>query len=105
MLSILPLDELSARLLTHRPGVGVDLQAVLDHLPGDPRHMRRLPCEHVGICLEEGDEREYLFLVQITRNASGLGAILSEPDGFDGDTIRSGWLYFWRLGERLGTEG
>jgi hypothetical protein len=31
---------------------------VLDHLPGDPRHLRRLPCEYVGICLEEGDERE-----------------------------------------------
>jgi hypothetical protein len=46
---------------------------VLDHLPGDPRHLRRLPCEHVGICLEEGDEREFLFFLQITRNASGLG--------------------------------
>jgi hypothetical protein len=63
--------------------------------------MRRLPCEHVGICLKEGDEREFLFLVQITRNASGLGGIRSEPDGFDGDTIRSGWLYLWRLGGAL----
>jgi hypothetical protein len=34
---------------------------VLDHLPGDPRHLRWLPCKHVGICLEEGDEREFLF--------------------------------------------
>jgi hypothetical protein len=54
---------------------------VLDHLPGDPRHLRRLPCEHVGICLEEGDEREFLFFLQITRNASGLG----------GNLRRAGW--------------
>jgi hypothetical protein len=60
---------------------------VLNHLHGDPRHLRRLPCEHVGICLEEVDEREFLFLVQITRNASGLGGIRSKPDGFDGDTV------------------
>jgi hypothetical protein len=54
---ILPLDGLSPRLLTHRFGVRVDLQMVLDHLTGDPRHLRRFPCEYVGICLEEGVER------------------------------------------------
>jgi hypothetical protein len=61
---------------------------VLDHLPGDPRHLRWLPCEHVGICLEDGDEREFLFLLQITRNASGLGGIRAELDGLDGDVVR-----------------
>jgi hypothetical protein len=60
---------------------------VLDHLPGDPRHLRWFPCECVGICLEEGDEREFLFLLQITRDASGLGGIRAEPDGLDGDTV------------------
>jgi hypothetical protein len=54
--------------------------------------------EHVGICMEEGDEHEFLLLVQITHNASGLGGIHTEPDGFYGDTVRSGWLYLWRLG-------
>jgi hypothetical protein len=93
------------RLLTHRPGVKVDLQMVLDHLPGDPRHLRRLPCEHVGICLEEGDKREFLFFAQITRNASGLGGICSKPDGFNGDAICPGWLHLWHRGERLGTGG
>jgi hypothetical protein len=57
---------------------------VLDHLPGDPRHLRWLPCEHVGICLEECDEREFLFFLQITRNASGLGGTRAELDGLDG---------------------
>jgi hypothetical protein len=46
---ILPLNGLSPRLLTLRFGVRVDLQMVLDHLPGDPRHVRRFPCEYVGI--------------------------------------------------------
>jgi hypothetical protein len=78
---------------------------VLDHLHGDPRHLRWLPCEHVGICLEEGDEREFLFFLQITRNASGLGGIHAELDGLDGDVIRSGWPHLWHLGRRLGTGG
>jgi hypothetical protein len=60
---VLPLNGLSPRLLTHQFGVRVDLQMVLDHLPGDPRHLRWLPCEHIGICLEEGVEREFLFLL------------------------------------------
>jgi hypothetical protein len=84
---ILSLNGLSLRLLTHRFGVKVDLQMVLDHLPGDPRHLQRFPCEYVGICLEEGDERDFLFLLQITRDASGLGGICAEPDGLDGDVV------------------
>jgi hypothetical protein len=36
---VLPLNGLSLRLLTHRFGVRVDLQMVLDHLPRDPRHL------------------------------------------------------------------
>jgi hypothetical protein len=72
---------------------------------GDPRHLRRLPCEHVGICLEKGDEREFLFFLQITRNASGLGGIRAELDGHDGDPICSGWLHLWHLGGCLGTGG
>jgi hypothetical protein len=58
---ILLLNGLPPRLLTHRFGVRVDLKMVLNHLPGDPRHLRRFPCEYVGICLEEGDERDFLF--------------------------------------------
>jgi hypothetical protein len=60
---VLSLNGLSLRLLTHRFGIRVDLQMVLDHLPRDPRHLRRFPCEYVGICLEEGDARDFLFLL------------------------------------------
>jgi hypothetical protein len=78
---------------------------VLDHLPGDPRQLRWLPCEHVGICLEEGDEREFLFLLQITHNASGLGGTCIEPDGLNEDVVRSGWPHLWHLGRCLGAGG
>jgi hypothetical protein len=90
------------RLLTHQLRVRVDLQMVLDHLRGDPRHLRWLPCEDVGICMEEGDEREFLFFLQITRNASGLGGTRTELDGLHGDVVHSRWTH---LGRCLGPEG
>jgi hypothetical protein len=99
---ILPLNGLSPRLLAHRFGVRVDLQMVLDHLPGDPRHLRWFPCEYVGICLEEGDEHGFLFLLQITRDAGGLGGIHTDLDGLDGTAICSRWLHLRHLGRRLG---
>jgi hypothetical protein len=36
---VLPLNELLSRLLLHRPGIGVDLQMVLNHLPSDLGHL------------------------------------------------------------------
>jgi hypothetical protein len=60
---VLPLNELLPRLLLDQSGVGVDLQMVLDHLPRDPGHLRWLPCKHIRVSPEEGDEREFLFAV------------------------------------------
>jgi hypothetical protein len=77
----------------------------LNHLPGDPRHLRRLPSEHVSICLEEGDEREFLFFSQIPHDAGGLGGVCANLDGLRGPTVCSGWLYLRRLGGRSGTGG
>jgi hypothetical protein len=76
---------------------------VLNHLPRDPRHLRRFPCEHVGICLKEGDERNFLFLFQIARDAGGLGGVHADLDGLDGTAICSRWRHLWHLGRRLGT--
>jgi hypothetical protein len=75
---ILPLYGLLLGLLLDRPSIRVDLQMVLNHLPKDPRHLRRLPGKHVHISLKEGDESEFLFAVQIPRDASGLGSICPE---------------------------
>jgi hypothetical protein len=36
---VLSFNGLLLGLLLHRPGVGVDLQMVLNHLPRDPRHL------------------------------------------------------------------
>jgi hypothetical protein len=99
---ILPLNGLSPRLLTHRFGVRVDLQMLLDHLPGDPWHLRWFPCENVGICLEEDDERAFLFLLQIARYASDLGGVDADLDGLDGTTVCSRWLHLRHLGWHLG---
>jgi hypothetical protein len=33
------------------------------------------------------------------------GGICTEPDGLDGDVVRSGWPHLWHLGRRLGTGG
>jgi hypothetical protein len=35
---------------------------VLNHLPGDPRHLRQLSGKHIYIGPEEGDEREYVVV-------------------------------------------
>jgi hypothetical protein len=76
---------------------------LLDHLPRDPRHLQRFPCEYVGICLEEGDERDFLFLLQIAHDASGLGGIHADLDGLDGTVVCSIWLHLRHLGRHLGT--
>jgi hypothetical protein len=62
---------------------------VLNYLPGDPRHLRQFPCENVDICSEEGDEHEFLFLLQIARYAGGLGRIRADLDGLNGSVVCS----------------
>jgi hypothetical protein len=90
---ILSLNELLLGLLLDRLGVRVDLQMVLNHLPGDPRHLRRFPGKHVHISLEEGDEREFLFAVQITRDACGLGNIRRDLNSLHRDVLFAGGLH------------
>ena len=53
----------SPQFLLYWLGIGSHHEFVLNHLPGYPRHVGRLPSEHVGIIAEEGAEREFLFLV------------------------------------------
>jgi hypothetical protein len=76
---------------------------VLDHLPGDPRHLRWLPSEDVSICLEEGNERKFLFFSQIPCDAGGLGGVRTDLDGIRGPTVCPSRLHFRCLGGRLGT--
>jgi hypothetical protein len=46
-----------------RSDIRVGLQMVLNHLHRDPGHLQRLPGKHVDVSPEEGDEREFLFVV------------------------------------------
>ena len=54
----------SPQFLLYWLGIGSHHEFVLNHLPGDPRHVGRLPSEYVRIVVEDGDEREFLFLIQ-----------------------------------------
>ena len=51
------------------------IKGVLDHLPGDTRHVGRLPSEDVLVCPEEGDERAFLFIIELCPNQSHFGRI------------------------------
>jgi hypothetical protein len=59
------------------------MQFVLYQFPRNSRHLRRLPCEDAPIFLEEFDEREFLFGVQIVAYVSNLGRLLrGQQDSF-----------------------
>ena len=84
---VLPLNGLLPRLLLDWSGIGVDLQMVLDHLPRDPGHLRWLPCKHIRVSPEEGDEREFLFVTQVPCDVGSLGGIRTDLDDLHGDNL------------------
>jgi hypothetical protein len=49
---------------------------MLNQFPRNSIHVSRLQCEDVSIFLEEFDEREFLFWVQIVAYVSYLGRLL-----------------------------
>jgi hypothetical protein len=46
-----------------------------------------LPGKHVNISPEEDDEREFLFAIQVPRDAGGLGSINPDLNSLHGDTL------------------
>jgi hypothetical protein len=90
---VLSLNGLLLGPLLDRSGVGVDLHMVLNHLPRDPRHLRWLPDKHIDISPEEGDEREFLFAVQITRNMGSLSSLSPDLDGLYEDVFLATGLH------------
>ena len=77
---LLALGRLPPDLLPHRSCVGAHSKVVLDHLPRDPRHIGRLPCKHVDVSPEEGNERAFLFVTQITADPDDLGRVFAHHD-------------------------
>jgi hypothetical protein len=49
---------------------------MLNQFPRNSTHVSKLPCEDVPIFLEEFDEREFLFGVQIVAYVSNLERFL-----------------------------
>jgi hypothetical protein len=90
---VLSLNGLLLGSLLDRSGIRVDLQMVLNHLPRDPRHLQWLPGKHVNISLEEGDEHEFLFAVQITRDMSSLSSLSPDLDGLYRDVFLARGLH------------
>jgi hypothetical protein len=79
--------------LLDRSGIRVDLQMVLNHLPRDPRHLRRMPGKHIDISPEEGDEHEFPFAVQITRDTGSLSSLSPDLDGLHRDVFLARGLH------------
>ena len=52
-----------------------DIQAVLDHLLWDNRHVERFPSKNILVCLEKGDEGAFLFVTEPCPNQCRLGLI------------------------------
>ena len=52
-----------------------DVEGVLDHLPGDTRHVGGFLSEDVLVCPKEGDERAFLFGIKLCPDQSHLGRI------------------------------
>ena len=77
---LLALGRLPPDFLLHRACVRAHNQVVLDHLPRDPGHIGRLPCKHIDVSPEEGDERAFLFVTQITANSDDLGRDFAHRD-------------------------
>jgi hypothetical protein len=90
---VLSLNGLLLGPLLDRSGIRVDLQMVLNHLPRDPGHLRQLPGKHVNISVEEGDECEFLFAVQITRDMGSLTSFGPDLDGLYGDILLGGGMH------------
>src|SRR6266540_2262125 len=97
---ILVLQRLSAHLLPDGLHIRRYGQVVLDHLPRDPGHIGWLPCKHISVCPEEGDEHEFLFRVERPAHLHGLGRVVIQEDVLDWASI-AGRNPGPRLGELL----
>ena len=109
---ILALQSLPAHLLPNGPRIREYGQVVLDHLPRDPGHVGWLPCKHISVCPEEGDEHEFLFGVKRSAHLHGLGRVGIQENPLDWASVagrnpgsRLGELPLiarWLVGDRRG---
>jgi hypothetical protein len=53
----------------------VDVECMLDQIPGHPWHVRWFPRKDVSVSPEEADERVFLFRVEACPDGGGLAAV------------------------------
>ena len=61
---LLSFQSLLSDLLLDGPCMRTDSKVVLNHLPGNAGDVGSLPCKHIDIRPQEGDERVFLFVVK-----------------------------------------
>ena len=61
---LLLFQSLLSDLLLDGPRMRTDSKVVLNHLPGNAGDVGSLPCKHIDIRPQEGDERVFLFAVK-----------------------------------------
>ena len=61
---LLSFQSLLSDLLLDGPRMRTESKVVLNHLPGNTGDVGSLPCKHIDIRPQEGDERVFLFVVK-----------------------------------------
>src|SRR3954470_16924091 len=61
---LLSFQSLLSDLLLDGPRMRIDSKVVLNHLPGNAGDVGSLPCKHIDIRPQEGDERVFLFVIK-----------------------------------------
>jgi hypothetical protein len=56
-------------------GIGVNMKFVFYQFPRQSKHVSRFPCEDVPLFLEEFDECDFLFKIQIVSHMSDLRGV------------------------------
>ena len=62
---LLSFQSLLSDLLLDGPRMRTDSKVVLNHLPGNAGDVGCFPCKHIDIRPKEGDERVFLFAVEV----------------------------------------
>src|SRR3954464_13460505 len=84
---LLPFQSLLSDLLLDGPRMRTDSKVVLNHLPGNAGDVGSLPCKHIDIRPQEGDERVFLFVVK----GGAYGESSPRAVRVDGNLLGSRW--------------
>ena len=91
---ILSFQSLLSDLLLDGPRMRADNKVVLNHLPGNTGDVGSLPCKHIDIRPQEGDERVFLFVIKGgAYGKSSSRAVLIDKDLLGSRQYALGFLF------------